>query len=138
MCLSVIYNGKKKKEALAKLPDVVTGWAVVRRKGNKYYPYWSGDSLHAGKNKAQDIPCRRKRIEGYPAGFHRLLHRKDVLDYGLYHPEVTSIVIATCKIHKKDITAIGISNGWLGHKDYLCIVAKEITCPQYCGKAVKK
>lgn len=134
MCLSVIYKGEQKKKALAKLPDVVTGWAITITIDKKCYPFYSflnGGStpLHAGINKAIHAPERKTRIEGYSVGFHRLLKRQDIFRSGMaFCPRP----VMTCKIHKKDITAIG------EYEHCLCIVAKEITCPKCCGKEVKK
>lgn len=138
MCLSVIYKGKQEKEALAKLPDVMTGWATVRKEGGKYYPYFSDvysfAPLHAGINKAQFAPARKKRIS-YQAGFHRLLRRKDALNYGLCSPWNSATVVRACKVKKKDIIAIGTSESMNSEREnYLCVVAKQITCPKYCGK----
>lgn len=123
MCLSVIYKGKQKAEALAKLPDVVTGYSMTMKYKERYYPVCQqmNTPFVAGRNEA--IQCQVEPIPNryYQAGFHRYLSRRAARLW-------VGDRIMSCKIHKKDITAIGEQQG------ALCVVAKQITCPQYCGK----
>jgi hypothetical protein len=117
MCLAIIYRGKQKKEALAKLPKSGYYWKMVLRRFNKdgYYP--------SVKNLPNDKPFKagwnttklKYNNEGYALCFH-LWREKSVNSGGI-----------RCVIKKKDIVAIGKQWG------NLCIVTKRFWMPKPKG-----
>lgn len=123
MCLSLVYEGKKKKETLAKLPDMVTCWKLVFRRGNqygsKYIPEWNyRKGLYlAGWNET--IPFFNFK---YKIAFHAFCTKKGAK---YWEKSWKALNLIKCKTRKKDIVAIGEQG-----KDSLCLVTKRIWIPK--------
>lgn len=138
MCLDVVYRGKQKREALAKLPDEFVVWKVVRQyaDGNRKPLCFGQDcSLEAGEMAA---PYRGGTGEGYRAGWHANLSREGVVAFVLrtgwsrvsfpYEEDgAIGIPIIKCKAKKKHIVAIG------EQCDRKVVVLSHITFPKKCG-----
>ena len=115
MCLSIVYRGKQKKDALAALPKSGYYWkkVLIRYKdGSHYYPpvmILPGDRPYkVGWNNTK----LKYDGEGYALGFH--LWR----DKGANNNKIR------CIIKKKDIVAIG--KQW----NALVIVTKRFWMPK--------
>jgi hypothetical protein len=130
MCLSRVYRGKEKREALAKLPDTFCVWKRLLSSGDGIYLCClAGDRIHAGRMRASylgmayEIPNDRystrnepmKGRDAYRCGWHA------------YRQNVTGGV--RCTAHKKDVRAIGVQTG------RIVVVLSHITFPRKCGKA---
>lgn len=131
MCLSEVYRGKKKKDFLATLPDVITVWKVARKGGrNNYKPLYHGKNRYvAGANKASSKKIEYYNSDGgywgwYQGGFHFWQSKSFAVSENS-HPTIKAI---PCKINKADITSVG--EQWNG----ICIVARKATFPKYCGE----
>jgi hypothetical protein len=130
MCLSVVYRGKRKKEALAKLPESGYYWkAVLLNETNQYTPtvYQHRCVFIAGWNLtnpvAADVDCG---CTTYKAAFHlfrtKEAAKKWVDNYGwIYRSNIRYI---RCKIEKKDIINIGEQD------NELCVVTTRFWCPK--------
>ena len=102
MCLGYVYKGKEKKDALAKLPEMVKCWKVVRHLRFDQYspPVFDSKSYVAGWN---EVRPKYYHI-GYRVAFHAFLKKKQAENWangGLGQKVVQS------KTEKKDIVAIG-------------------------------
>lgn len=124
MCLQRVYKDRKRKKVLAELPDMVTCWKAVRRRGNqhgtKYTPeFKNGLSLFlVGWNKTEPI---LKTYYHYPIAFHTFQSERGAKKW---QKGYSWLHIVKCKTRKKDIVAIGEQNGCL------CIVTKRIWIPK--------
>ena len=121
MCLDILFRGKRKSKELAKLPDMVTCWKVVNRKGNQYsskyiaeYRYYS---FLAGWNNTMP---RQSLYFKYKIAFHAFLTKQVAYKWRSYK----NSCIVKCKTKKKDIVAIGEQS------TKLCIVTKRIWIPK--------
>lgn len=126
MCLGTIHRGKRKKEALAKLPKMVTCYKVVLKRanqyGSKYFPemFQRDKPFLVGWNKTEPV----SRGEGYWIAYHAFLTKEGAKTW----TKEDRRRIVQCKTAKKDITAIGTQY----YKDqYLpCLVTKRIWIPK--------
>ena len=119
MCLEIVYRGKQKKEALAKLPESGYYWKSVRYDGVEYSP---GIRRHkpafvAGWNETRGCYLG----EGYNIAFHLYKNKREA-DWWTRH-DVNGRRTIRCKVNKKDIVAIGEQHG-------LCIVTTRFWCPK--------
>ena len=126
MCLKTVYRGKREKTALVKLPNMITCWKIVRRKGNRhgsiYCPEFRNSliSFLAGWNKTE--PFTKSYLGNYKIAFHAFRTEMAAKDWaGKYY----SLHIVKCKTRKKDIVAIGEQI-----RGHLCIVTKRIWIPK--------
>lgn len=112
MCLGIIYRGKEKREALAKLPKSGYYWKKVWKKDSGYYP----PIMILPGNKPFKIGWNTTKIkyngEGYALCFH------------LYKDKIENDNQIRCIIKKKDIVAIGTQWG------NLVIVTKRFWMPK--------
>ena len=128
MCLQTVYIGKREKTALAKLPNMITCWKVVQRKGNqhfsKYCPeYRNGlSSFLAGWNKTK--PFTKRYLGNYKIAFHAFRTEIAAKDWAEIHC-LSYLHIVKCKTRKKDIVAIGEQR-----RGHLCLVTKRIWIPK--------
>lgn len=107
MCLSCVYQGKKKAKVLAGLPKSGYYWKVVSEGEGKYWPYFGhGGAFKIGWNNVKP----RYMGFGYKVGFHAYRYKP--------------LGDIRCKIEKKDIIAIGQQH----HS--LVIVTKRIWIPK--------
>lgn len=110
MCLSTIYRGKEKKNALAALPKSGYYWKRVMRRKNDYYPSImilpGNRPFRIGWNKT------KKKYDGY--GYAICFH--------IYRNRSSGRV--RCIVKKKDIVAIGKQWG------QLVIVTKRFWMPK--------
>lgn len=124
MCLQTVYKGKKKSAELDKLPDMVTCWKLVFRKGNqygsKYIPEWNRgkDLFLAGWNETK--PFFNHSFK-YKIAFHAFRTKKGAEKW---RDSWKWLRLIKCKTRKKDIVAIGRQD------DYLCLVTKRIWIPK--------
>ena len=121
MCLSVVYSGRKEASELAKLPDMVTCWKVVRKNGNqhgtRYHPEFDYQRHCFLSGWNETIP---QIIYRYKIAFHAFLTRDSAEQWKRsYRP----LHIIKCKTKKKDIIAIGCQQN-------LTIVTKRIWIPK--------
>lgn len=122
MCLGYVYKGKKKKDALAKLPEMVKCWKVVGRfrfNDKQYYspPIFDNKHYMVGWN---EVRPKYYRV-GYRVAFHAFLKKKQAENWanaGLGQKVIQS------KTEKKDIVAIGEQGC------RLTIVTKRIWIPK--------
>ena len=119
MCLDHVYKGKEKKEALAKLPEMVKCWKVVGRLRRKQYwpPIYCSQPYRAGWNVTLPITHYLR----YSVAFHAFLNKKEAETWankGLGQKVIQS------KTEKKDIVAIGEQGC------RLTIVTKRIWIPK--------
>lgn len=118
MCLSHVYKGKEKKEALAKLPEMVKCWKVVRRLREQYWPpIFDSQPYRAGWNVTKPRRCHLR----YKVAFHAFLNKKEAENWA--NKGFGQKVIQS-KTEKKDIVAIGEQN------NRLTIVTKRIWIPK--------
>ncbi len=117
MCLGIIYRGKQKKEALAKLPESGYYYKEVGKRSDGYYP----PVMILPGNKPYKVGWNITKLKyenlGYALGFHLWREKKYYLGI-------------RCIIKKKDIVAIGKQWG------SLCIVTKRFWIPKPKKKAV--
>lgn len=110
MCLGIVYTGKEKREALAKLPESGYYWKKVWKRANGYYP----PVMILPGNRPYKVGWNNTKLkydnEGYALGFH------------LWRDKGVNGV--RCVIKKKDIVAIGRQWG------NLCIVTKRFWMPK--------
>lgn len=103
MCLATVLRSKKKKEALAKLPESGYYWKAVRVRSGLYYP------CHQRKNTPFDTGNNETKIRyrglGYCVAFHLYCNKADALNKVGYWVEQRALV--RCKVQKKDIVVIG-------------------------------
>ena len=121
MCLSTVYQGKKKKKALAELPKVVKCWKVVGRLRGDRKQYWppiyDAKSYKTGWNEVRPSI----HYVGYRVAFHAFLNKKQAKNWA--NAQLGQKIIQS-KTEKKDIVAIG------EQKCRLCIVTKRIWIPK--------
>lgn len=138
MCLSVVYRGKQKKEALAKLPDRMYCWKVMDEKfcslwmqsgllqytvGEQVFP---ANTISGGKRLGYELP-------NYKGGGHFFRHRADAEEYKRWvvsyqlNPQIQ--IIRTI-INKTDITNLGTDSNM---NSGLTIVARKAIFPKYVG-----
>lgn len=112
MCLSIVYRGKEKKNALAALPKSGYYWKKVWEKDSGYYP----SVMILPGNRPYKVGWNNTKIKYDDAGYALCFHlwRKP----GCHGDRVR------CVIKKKDIVAIGIQ--W----DALVIVTKRFWIPK--------
>ena len=127
MCLNIVYRGKQKKEALAKLPESGYYWKAVRvnTKG-RYTPlFWNKHkSFRTGSNKTKGCYCG---VE-YKVAFHLFPNHKEAKVFA-----GVSYVIIRCKVKKEDIVALGKQNFYPYTSDVrqlLTIVTTRFWCPK--------
>ena len=135
MCLDVVYRGKRKKEALAKLPDEFPVWKRLSYWCNNPDPVWrtwaepsirvySGEmkapylgtaygSPHSPEQRRLHSPIKGERA--YPCGWHAYITRQDRSN-------------TRCLAKKQHIRAIGEQDG------EIVVVLSHITFPNKCGK----
>ena len=122
MCLNIVYRRKQKKEALAKLPDMITCWKVVQKQGNqhgsRFVPemYKRSSLFLTGWNVVEPYMSYNS---GYRVAFHAFQTKKGAEDWKGYYKHIVK-----CKTRKKDIVAIGEQRG------HLCLVTKRIWIPK--------
>ena len=124
MCLSVVYRGKKKKEALAALSDSFYCWkvAAVYDRPKRYYsaPIWRARyPVGWGQTKPSYAGC------GYQIAWHFFLKKSDAVWFRRDHDEE----IIRCKVKKRDVVAIG-EQTW-NCKKLSVIVAEWAWFPRY-------
>lgn len=123
MCLETVYSGRKKKTELAKLPDTITCWKIVRKQGNqhgrRYAPEYNHNLLTflAGWNKTTRIFYYH-----YPMGFHAFRTKKGAMHWKSSYR--ADLHIVKCKTKKESIVAIG------KQRNNLCLVTKRIWIPK--------
>lgn len=116
MCLTTVLYGKRKREELTRLPDMVRCWKIARRKGKKYWPeVWNSNPFKAGWNEVKPMSM----YFGYWVAFHAYRNKKDA-----ERCKSEGGIIVQCRTKKEDITAIGKQYG------ALCIVTKRIWIPK--------
>ena len=124
MCLDVVYRGKQKREAIAKLPEKFPVWKVCTKRNGKYYPWVIGEydedyRLFAGRQKAKsDLPS---------CGFHAFLTKETAERFA-------TAPIIECVARRRDIRQIGHPN-WL---DSVGVVLSYCTFPKKCGQRPRK
>ena len=107
MCLTIIYTGREKKRALAKLPESGYYWKAINKRKGKYYPICQclpgGKPFKNGWNQTKykciDGGC------GDRVAFHLHGTKKAAATW--------SGLTVRCKVDKKDIIAIGEQFGEL-------------------------
>jgi hypothetical protein len=128
MCLSVVYRGKQKKEALAKLPDSFYVWKVVcRANGGGFVTDCELKPLYGGEVEfVANIINRKHRYKDqrYCGGGHFWMTRG-----AAELSQLGDEKIVRCRAKKKDVTSIGRQEG------YRVIVLKKATFPKWVGKA---
>ena len=132
MCLSYVYQGKKKKEALAKLKDVITVWKVLVIPDEEH-PNWKTDiycyPVHAGVVKFRQNIINSDGFGSlepkYKGGGHLFLTKAGAVDW---HDGDKYCKIVQCKVEKKDINNIGERDG------FPIVVVKKATFPKYLGR----
>ena len=122
MCLSTVFSGHRKRQELAKLPDMVTCWKVVRRKGNQYGS-WYKPQIRRGRFLNGWNETKPQYSIRYRIAFHAFLTKESAYQWRTWcidnkHP------IIRCKTDKKDIVAIGSQNR------NICIVTQRIWIPK--------
>jgi len=119
MCLGIIYRGKEKREALAKLPESGYYYKSVIERKDGYYP------------PIMILPGNRP----YRVGWNNTKKRYDDAGYALcfhlYRKQKTNHNLIRCIIKKKDIVAIGTQFG------ELVIVTKRFWMPKPKKKIAK-
>ena len=122
MCLSTVYRGKEKEEALARLPVSGYYWKVVTVAGGKYHPLCNNEEIpyKIGWNTTK----RTYGAEKYAVAYHLFRHEADA-EYWL---DFTWERLIRCKVEKKDIIHIGIQTD-----GGLCIVTTRFWCPKPKG-----
>ncbi len=125
MCLSIVFRGKEKKAALAKLSDKITVWKILA-KPYKLHPNYRtelrGVLVCAGEVKFKQNMIRPGRPNNYRGGGHFWLKRNK--RWGVNW----DCKLVQCTIKKSDINTIGIQNG------HPVVVVKKATFPKYIGK----
>ena len=132
MCLDVVYRGKQKREAIAKLARTFYVWKwltldKVRHETTFGVEIHEGQMVAPYRGPAYSTPTDRKRrlahpldgMRAYRSGWHAYIHR---LDSGM----------TRCIVHKKHIQAIGLQSG------RPCVVLSHITFPRKCGQRPRK
>jgi hypothetical protein len=125
MCLSVVYRGREKKEALAKLPERFYVWKVMRKIRNGFQAPHQYIRYHGGKLKFKTNMIHRFGSMAYRGGGHFWRNRKRA-DRSA---ENLGGVLARCYAKKSDITSIGTQSG------NTVIVLKKATFPKWVGEA---
>ncbi|KKM72808.1 hypothetical protein LCGC14_1416800 [marine sediment metagenome] len=129
MCLSTVFRGKKKKEALAKLKDTIIVWKILHapRASRSYYvTEIKGVHVYAGKNKfRQNIIIKHFGRSNYRGGSHFWMKKNGHWDI------LWGNKLVRCTIKKSDINAIGTQNG------HFVVVVKKAIFPKYIGKKKK-
>lgn len=134
MCLEVVYRGKKKSEALAKLPESGYYWKVVKdgmldectyswgREGNYYPSIYHDDEKPFKIGWNYTTPKYFK--EGYKVAFHLFRSRKQAVNWTGKNEKTIR-----CKVEKKDIINIGEQTK--GHiSPTITIVTKRFWMPK--------
>lgn len=123
MCLDIVYRGKQKKEALAKLPESGYYWKRLKRYINHYYPLIK--KLPGDKPFRKGWNHTKKKYVGvsYAVAFHLHRHRRGAQSWpsGAW----SSDEIVRCKVDKKDIISIGEQCG------DITIVTTRFWCPKF-------
>ena len=122
MCLSIVYKGKEKKEALAKFPETGYYWKVVTFIDGKYYP-----SVYKYSEPFKTLNVKKKplyRGMGYNLAFHIFRYKKDAIAWRGWLDDR----VVRCKVKKQDIVAIGTQRIFGMQK--LVIVTKRFWCPR--------
>lgn len=129
MCLDIVYRGKQKKEALAKLPENGVYWKVCKEGKVNYLSEFSHGlpdrraSFSAGWNKTE--PFYPKGSSGYKIAFHAFRCKRDAK---LWAGSSFWLCLVRCKVKKEDIVAIGQQD--YGFRKLLTIVTKRIWMPK--------
>lgn len=121
MCLDVVYRGKQKKEALAKLPESGYYWKSVTLWDEEYWPpIWDNKPYKSGWNTTK----KKYGYERYACAYHMFRYKDEAKQYGSYTDETVR-----CKVDKKDIINIGTQNIGFGDQG-LVIVTTRFWCPK--------
>ena len=120
MCLAVIYRGKQKKEALAKLPESGYYWKWVLKRDSGYYPH----IMILPGNRPFAIGWNTTKIKYDDIGYALCFH--------LWRDKNKNEKRIRCIIKKRDIVAIGIQWG------ALVIVTKRFWIPKPKKQADRK
>lgn len=118
MCLEIIYKGKDKKKALAKLPESGYYYKRVFFDRGHYWPLLQRLACDRPFKIGWNQTKPHYVAAGYNAAFHLHRTRKDAELW-------SSGQTIRCIVEKKDIVAIGIQCG-----KYLTIVTKRIWIPK--------
>ena len=121
MCLSTVYRGKEKKEALAKLPESGYYWKCVTSRGWGYIAPCYGTRYKSGWNY---VEAKRGGQEEYPVAFHLFRTKAGLIAWLRWVGRDKKDKIVRCKVEKKDIVAIGKQSS------DLCIVTTRFWCPK--------
>ena len=123
MCLWTIYHGKIKAKKMARLPETVVCWKVVRRRRitNHYFPEYYYKKSNYNFQHGWNITKPLHLGEGYPIAFHAFLNKDDAM--GWQNSYLTPVV--KCKTRKVDIVALGCQG--FAKK---CLVTKRIWIPR--------
>lgn len=138
MCLSVVYKGKQKREAIAKLPEKFWVWKRAKFDGAVCRPTTFShkcDAYYSGRQKASYLGVARcvddpRRSAGYRAGWHCYRRRDDAAQWLTLQD-----TMLRCQARRRDIIAIGKQNE--GDKG-VTIVLSHLTFPAKCGRRPKK
>jgi hypothetical protein len=106
MCLGIVYRGKEKKDALAKLPKSGYYWKLVVLFDNKYIPpiFSEYGSYKNGWNSTH----QKSECAGYFLAYHLFRYKKDAKKMMYWVSAFKKKkVIVRCKVRKKDIINIG-------------------------------
>ncbi|KKN51507.1 hypothetical protein LCGC14_0621990 [marine sediment metagenome] len=123
MCLDIVYKGKKKKDALAKLPESGYYWKLVVLRNNKYRPpiYSEYGSYNIGWNTTTP----KSEFESYLLAYHLFCTKSGARSMKRWVPAFYGTkVIVRCKVRRKDIINIGLQG------KHLTIVTKRIWIPK--------
>jgi hypothetical protein len=137
MCLDVVYRGKQKKEALAKLPDEFPVWKVLKMwlgelvTGDRYTPVDSGElkAPYLGELDCGELDCEPNG--SYLAGWHAFTDAESASTYRMGSEEVVQCAAKKC--HVREIGGQYVRSSALGQ----VVVLSHITFPKKCGKAKK-
>lgn len=128
MCLGTVYRGKKKREALASLPETMYVWKVVRvwigeKKYRSQAYHFPSFPFRAGWNKTRP----RYLGEGYLVAYHSFRKKSAALWW--IERSSGNVRLIRCKVLKKDIVAIGLQR--CEYNDCLVIVSTRVWMPKY-------
>ena len=141
MCLARVYRGKERKEALAKLKDVITVWKVLLPPDEEmdyYYTDCRSWPVYAGEVKFKQNVINKDGSFAwgpkYRGGGHFWLTREAAIEWkemdcymsGNKDTEIYKHV--RCTVRKEDINAIGEQGG------HVVVVVKKATFPKYVGE----
>ena len=130
MCLTTVYKGKQKRDALAKLPENGYYWKAVCYEHDKYKPQEmvGCDAYKIGWNKTKAI---KYEYNSYRIAFHIFRNKKDAEEWRIGYNMFTRkhIKVVRCKVEKKNIVAIGLQSG-VKLRYGLVILTTRFWCPK--------